>query len=101
MKHLKIFEGFSEDPEITITPQYLDEKGIKNPKLKYDVNYQATVDGQEIEIEGTLKPYHSGRAEEYEFEAGWFAEDSDSDYYDQHSEEIEQQILAKFSEHSK
>jgi hypothetical protein len=86
-----------ESPKITITPQYHDEKDNRKQSIKYDVNYQISVNGQEIEIEGVLKPYHTGRAEEYEFEPGWFAEDADSDYYDEHSEEIEEQILAQFS----
>jgi len=103
MKHIKLFEGFinenEENPKITITPQYADEKDPRDQKEKYDVNYQfKTADGQEIEVTGILKPYDTGRSEEFEFEAGWFAEDADSDYYDEHSEEIEKQILAKFSE---
>jgi hypothetical protein len=96
MKHIKLFEGFlnenSEVPKITITPQYRDEKGNdKNTSIKYDVNYQ--IPSQEIEIDGVLKPYHTGRGEEYEFEPGQFMNGFEEDYYDEHSEEIEKQIL--------
>lgn len=103
MKHIKLFEGFvnenEENPKITITPLYADEKDPRDQQEKYDVNYQfKTPEGHEIEIEGVLKPYHTGRSEEFEFEPSWFAEDADSDYYDEHSEEIEKEILAKFSE---
>ena len=105
MKYTKLFGEFlfesfneseNESPKINITPQYADEKGRGTPPKKFDVNYQATVDGQELEIEGVLKPYHTGRGEDYEFEPGWFAEDADEHYYDEHSEEIEKQIMDEF-----
>lgn len=100
-KHLKENQethiaGIEENPKITITLEY-DERRPKKGQERYSVNYQLTTpEGQEIEIEGMLKPYHTGRDYEYEFEPGWFAEDADSEYHDEHWEEIEEQILKKF-----
>jgi hypothetical protein len=89
-------EGVEENPKITIRSKY-DERNPNQGKETYSINYQFTTpEGQEIEIEGTLRPYHTGRDYEYEFEPGWFAEDADSNYYDEHWEEIENQILEKF-----
>ena len=88
--------GVEENPKITIRLEY-DERRPKKGNERYSVNYQLTTpEGQEIEIEGALRPYHTGRDYEYEFEPGWFAEDADSDYHEEHWEEIEEQILKKF-----
>lgn len=95
------FRKLNEDvnsniPKITIDSRY-DERGSENQKEQFDINYQTTVDGQDIEIEGILKPYDTGRDTDYKFEPGWFAEeDVDEKYYDEHSDEIESQILNAF-----
>jgi hypothetical protein len=91
-------EGGVDSIEIEIKPQYYDEKdNRKNVALKYDVNYLITFDNKDfIELTGTLKPYHTGRDYEYEFEPSWFADDTESNYYEENREKIEQEILDKF-----
>jgi glycyl-tRNA synthetase (class II) len=59
------------------------------------VNYQIISDGNMIEIEGHLRPYHDGRCECFEFEPNWFADDTAEQYYDENWETIEAEILAK------
>jgi hypothetical protein len=81
---------------IVITKQETDERSNKKENKKYDVNYQITVDGTLFEIEGELVPYNSGRAEEYKFEPSQFDDKETEEYYDEHWEEIEEQILKKF-----
>lgn len=50
-----------------------------------------------IEINGYLKPYDTGRGVNYEFEPDINSdEDEAQEYYDEHWEEIEQEILDKF-----
>lgn len=90
--------GGIDSIEIEIKPQYYDEKdNRKNVALKYDVNYLITFDNKDfIELTGTLKPYHTGRDYEYEFEPSWFADDTESNYYEENREKIEQEILDKF-----
>ena len=51
----------------------------------------------DIEIEGTLNKYHSGRATEYDFEPYYFADKKSEKYYDEHWEDIEEEILDTFN----
>jgi hypothetical protein len=84
--------------KIEIKPQYYDEKdNRKNVELKYDVNYLITFDNKDfIELTGTLKPYHTGRDYEYEFEVDYFADQEEENFYEENSEKIEKEILDKF-----
>ena len=68
---------------------------------EYSVNYQITVDGNEIEIEGDLIGYFSGRAKEYKFDVGTFINKEDEEYYDNNWENIEDEILAYFWENKR
>jgi len=97
MKHLILFENFEESSEITITRVYADERRPFNhtDDPKYDVYYCKTINGEVFELDGTLKPYYTGRTTEYEFEPG---ECSDQDYFDENWEEIEKEILHKLYE---
>jgi hypothetical protein len=66
--------------------------------VTYKVNYQKTVNDGLVEIEGTLKPYDTGRAIEYEFEPdGWFADPAHQQYYSDNWEQIQDEILNAFS----
>ena len=60
------------------------------------VEYSVKIDDQEIEFSGTLKPYHTGRDEEYEFEPGYFTNEASEKYYDDNWDKIEEQILDAF-----
>lgn len=87
----------TENPSITITQQYNDERGSGKKSLKYDVNYIITHDnGEFIELTGTLSSYDTGRGVEYEFEVDYFVDETEEQYYDENSGEIESQILDKF-----
>jgi len=51
----------------------------------------------EVYLDGTLVPYHSGRAVEHSFEIGWVDPHSaDGEYWDDHWEQIEEDILKAF-----
>lgn len=84
--------------KIEITEQYNDERGNKkNTTKSYDVNYLVNFPNKEfIELTGTLKPYHTGRDYDYEFEVDYFADQEEENYYDENSEKIENEILNKF-----
>ena len=60
-------ENFDE-AQIQITPVEQDERSGKKQINAYSVNYQKNVNGELIEIEGTLNPHHTGRNVEYGFE---------------------------------
>lgn len=60
------------------------------------VNIQVTDDnGNEMEIEGRLNSFNTGRCDEFEFEADWFDDDKTSDFYDENSETIENAVIEK------
>lgn len=50
----------------------------------------------DIGFDGTLIKYHSGRAEEYEFEPSYFDDKESEDYYDNNWEKVEEEILNEF-----
>ena len=81
---------------IEITPVEPDERSPRNGDISYHVNYQKTVDGNPIEIEGTLKPHHTGRAIEYGFEPSYFDDNTVEAYWDANWEAIEDEIRNKF-----
>ena len=59
-----------------------------------DVRLEKTMDNGEIfELEGELRQYSSGRADEWEFESTYI---SDDDYYAENWEIIEEYILDRF-----
>jgi hypothetical protein len=65
-----------------------------NDKTGYDVRLEKTMDNGEIfELEGELRQYSSGRADEWEFEPTYI---SDDDYYAENWEIIEEYILDRF-----
>jgi len=70
----------------------------RNRKSEFHINYQTTIDGKLIEIEGTLIPFHTGRSEENQFEPSYFTDDESEKYYDDNWEKIEDEILNKFNE---
>lgn len=61
-----------------------------------EVNYTLFLLTEVIEITGTLRPYNSGRAEEFEFEVGTFIDDISEGYWDENWEEIEEQIISHY-----
>ncbi len=61
-----------------------------------DVNYQITVDGYLLEIEGILNQIGGGRDGRYEFEVNYFMNDVAEMYYDLFWEEITNEIVDKF-----
>ena len=58
----------------------------------YEVNYQF----DDYEISGVLQKYYTGRANEYEFQPSWFADEESEKYYDENWEDIEDEILGVF-----
>lgn len=86
--------------EIDITKDQPDERDPirrKGPPT-YKVYYYFEQDGLSFEFDGSLKPYHTGRDYDYEFEPSWFADDESEEYYSENWENIEEQILQKFYE---
>jgi hypothetical protein len=73
-----------------------ERRDVLNSRNKYHVNYQLMDGDNLIEIEGQLNPYHSGRAEEYEFEPTYFSDTHSEEYYDNNWERVEDEILDKF-----
>lgn len=102
MKNIKSINDF-------LNESIEDIQDIKNIKIeiikedigKYSVNYQITIDGNDIEIEGNLNSYNSGRAEEYKFEVDTFIHEEDEEYYNNNWEDIEDQILTYFWENKR
>jgi hypothetical protein len=86
-EELNQLEDDVKDITIEITKDDMDE---------YSVNYQI----DNIEIEGKLISYNSGRAKEYKFEPS-FIDDETEEYYDENWEDIEEEILAYFWENKK
>jgi hypothetical protein len=75
-----------------------DERSNRKSLNKFHINYQITIGGKLMEIEGILNPYHTGRSEEHEFEPTYFMDDETERYYNDNWEKIEDEILNKFSE---
>lgn len=87
---------FSQQVEITITKNDPDERAPeKNSPPTYSVDYVIGEELNMLQFTGTLKPYHTGRDTEYEFEPSWFQDDESEEYYSDNWEEIEEQILNK------
>ena len=64
-----IKEQISGEQHVDVTIKKKDRDSRSSMKKdSYDVNYQITIDGKLMEIEGILKPYSTGRAVEYGFE---------------------------------
>ena len=83
-------------PIIEITPVEPDYRSGKNEPKRYSVNYQKEVNGELIEIEGTLSPHHTGRAVEYGFEPATFTDEVSGNYWNANWEAIEDEIRNKF-----
>jgi hypothetical protein len=83
--------------KIEITKTEPDERLGKESNT-FEVNYQVIVNDKIIEITGVLTPYHSGRSIEYKFEPNNLSDDETELYYDNNWEQIEEEILDKFSE---
>lgn len=60
------------------------------------VTYSTTIGDVEIEFEGTLIPYNTGRAINYKFDPDWFADEESGVWFDEHWEEIEEEILNSY-----
>jgi len=104
MKLKRIYEFLNEDVQhsektvINIEGIDQDERAPRKVKRQeYSVTYEKVVDGEDIEIEGTLVPYDSGRNVEYKFEADDFADDNSEKYYDENWENIEEEILKELN----
>ena len=95
-------EFFNEDlgektPEIEINKIENDERSNRKPINKYRVNYQITLNGKLVEIEGELIPYNTGRSEEFSFEPSYFTDSDTEFYYNENWEKIESEVLNKLS----
>jgi hypothetical protein len=104
MKNIKSITDFLNE---NIEDENIDDQNnikieiTKEDFGEYSVNYQITVDGNVIEIEGDLTEYYSGRSKEYEFEPSIFLNEEDEKYYDNNWEDIRDQILAYFWENKR
>jgi len=84
-----------QPPVIEIEEIEPDERGRKSKFKKYSVNYQIVIDGEIIEIEGTITALGQPKFDVDTDEI----QDADSyDYWESHWEDIEEQIFQKFSE---
>ena len=81
---------------IVITPREPDYRSGKQDLQWYDASYEIEVNGQPIEITGTLKPHHTGRSVEYGFEPGYFNDSTSESYWDENWETIEDAIRNEF-----
>jgi hypothetical protein len=81
---------------IEITPVEQDYRSGKSEPRRFNVNYQKDVNGELIEIEGTLNPHHTGRSVEYGFEPGYFTDQVAENYWNENWEAIEDEIRDKF-----
>jgi len=89
-------DNLANAPTIEITPNEQDPRNPRQGDTTYHVNYQKTVNGELIEIEGDLKPFHTGRNIEYGFEPGYFTDKVAENYWDQNWEAVEDEIRNKF-----
>lgn len=88
---------FESKLQIDITKEEPDGRApIRKGAPKYSVDYVFEEDGLMFQFSGSLNPYHTGRATEYEFEPSWFQDDESERYYSDNWEKIEDQILQKF-----
>ena len=84
-----VFSGKNFKFEIVFEKEFFAEVEIYGN----DVRLEKTMDNGEIfELEGKLRQYSSGRADEWEFEPTYI---SDDDYFDENWELIEEYILDK------
>jgi hypothetical protein len=103
MKLKRIYDFLNEDNHSEETSIEIDEieNDERNPRRiknqEYSVSYNKKVDGESIEIEGTLVPYNSGRTVNFKFEPDSFSDDNSEKYYDENWEEIEEEILNKLN----
>lgn len=82
---------------ITIDEDEEDERsGRKRKDKTYTVCYLYDSEGKEIEINGRLIPYGTGRSVEYEFEPDGFTDKETEEFYDNNWEDIEEEILHEF-----
>jgi hypothetical protein len=99
-KLIKLIETVINDlmnkPQIQITAVESDERSNKKHQQTYNVNYQKNVDGDIIEIEGTLNPYQTGRNTEYRFEVRYFSDELAETYWNENWENIDEEIQDKF-----
>lgn len=82
--------------KIEITKIEPDERSNMKSIERYDVNYQITIGGNLIEIDGTLEPYNTGRSTEFKFVPGHFADIETEKYHNDNWEQIESEILKHF-----
>lgn len=61
-----------------------------------EVNYQTNKYGDDMEITGILEPYNTGRMTDYKFEPDWFDSKKTEDIYNQHWEDIEEEIKNEY-----
>jgi hypothetical protein len=86
-------DGFNDDEEKKIEIVF-----IPLDKGHFYVNYLINYKFGFIEIDGYLKPYNTGRGDDYEFHPDINNDDDNEaqEYYDENYEDIEQEILDKF-----
>lgn len=81
-------------PVIIITKDINDERNPYDTKITYSVDYQLTIDGELIQISGTLAENRGGN---YEFEDdGWWTDEESEAYWDENYEEVNDQIVDEF-----
>lgn len=87
-----IDDKYNNPPQITITKDVPDERS-NNSNEYYNVNYQVTVNGMLIEIEGIISQIQGN----FQFEPTSFTNNGSEEYYDNNWENIEDEILTKFN----
>lgn len=89
-------EEFANTPIIEIRKNEQDPRAPQRGEKSFHVNYQKNVNGELIEIEGDLRPHHTGRSIEYGFEPGYFTDQVAENYWNENWEAIEDEIREKF-----
>ena len=95
--------GMTKFPE-SHSDQMIDKMNAENGVSEIDID--SVLDNEDeikvyyvkgdIGFDGRLRKYHSGRANEYEFEPSYFNDEESEAYYDENWESIEEEILNKF-----
>ena len=47
----------------------------------------------DVQISGRITTFHTGRCQEFSFEPSWFIDSNSEEYWNNHWEDIEQEIL--------
>ena len=84
-------------PKITITP--IDTERNNSVFQGYDVEYfiDNGPGNDDVVISGQLKPFHTGRSQEFNFEPTYFGNEYSEEYHDDNWEDISDEITNELS----